>query len=183
MPFLVMETKFQVILGLQWLAQTQPVVDWARKSLVVSGGGSEREKKHVPRGNLSSVEMNVMLGALNSEQDEMFLLSVSEVRGRQAQDPAVEALLKEFSGVFPDALPLELPPDRGSSFKIVLKPGTVSKVRPMKRFSQKDLESLQQEVESLLKAGLIKPSESEFGAQVLFVNKKDGTRRMCIDYL
>ena len=52
----------------------------------------------------------------------------------------------------------------------------------MKRFSQKDLESLQQEVESLLKAGLIKPSESEFGAQVLFVNKKDGTRRMCIDY-
>ena len=110
-----METKFQVILGLQWLAQTQPVVDWARKSLVVSGGGSEREKKHVPRGNLSSVEMNVMLGALNSEQDEMFLLSVSEVRGRQAQDPAVVALLKEFSGVFPDALPLELPPDRGSS--------------------------------------------------------------------
>ena len=128
---------------------------------------------------MSAVKLSGLLAEDNID-DEVFLLQIVAVTG--SQDPRIAKLLKEYEDVFPDALPLELPPDRGSTFRIILKPDARPKVRPMKRFSHKDLESLQSEVEGLLKAGLIKPSESEFGAQVLFVNKKDGTRRMCIDF-
>jgi len=177
-PFLVMETKFEAILGLQWLSLTQPFIDWGRRSLTVRARHAEPGKVAASEV-LNTVEMEAVLSALNADEDEVFLMSIAEVK---EQDPAISRLLKEYECVFPDALPLELPPDRGSSFRIVLTPGALPKVRPMKRFSQRDLESLQAEIEGLLKGGLIKPSESEFGAQVLFVNKKDGSRRMCIDY-
>ena len=96
--------------------------------------------------------------------------------------PALHSVVKEFEDIFPSALPLELPPERGSAFRIVLKPDTRPVVRPMRRFSPADMESLNEEISSLSKAGFIKPSDSEFGAQVLFVDKKDGSRRMVIDY-
>ena len=37
-------------------------------------------------------------------------------------------------------------------------------------------------IDELLKAGLIRPSISPYGSPVIFVKKKDGTLRMCIDY-
>jgi hypothetical protein len=41
---------------------------------------------------------------------------------------------------------------------------------------------LKKQIEELLAKGLIRPSSSPWGAPVIFVDKKDGTRRMCIDY-
>ena len=34
----------------------------------------------------------------------------------------------------------------------------------------------------MVEHGFIKPSKSPYGAPVLFVKKKDGSLRMCIDY-
>src|SRR5437762_13817088 len=50
------------------------------------------------------------------------------------------------------------------------------------RLSQFELQELKKQLDQLLKDGKINPSTSPYGAPVLFVKKKDGTLRMCIDY-
>jgi len=46
----------------------------------------------------------------------------------------------------------------------------------------KNLSELKKQIEELLAKGFIRPSSSSWGAPVIFVDKKDGTRRMCVDY-
>jgi hypothetical protein len=55
-------------------------------------------------------------------------------------------------------------------------------VRPVIRLSIAELDELKKQLTSLLKKGFISPSTSPYGAPVLFVKKKDGTLRMCVDY-
>ena len=91
-------------------------------------------------------------------------------------------LLGQYRDVFPDELPEGLPPSREVDHKIELVPGSVPPSRPIIRMSAKELEELKKQLEELVKAGFIQPSKSPFGAPILFVKKKDGTMRMCIDY-
>jgi hypothetical protein len=45
-----------------------------------------------------------------------------------------------------------------------------------------ELKELQLQLEELLKKGYIRPSVSPYGALILFIKKKDGTLRLCIDF-
>jgi hypothetical protein len=45
-----------------------------------------------------------------------------------------------------------------------------------------ELKELKVQLEELFAKGYIKPSKSPYGALVLFVHKKDGTLKMCVDY-
>jgi hypothetical protein len=88
--------------------------------------------------------------------------------------------VREFPDVFPDDLP-GMPPDHDFEFVIDLLPGTAPISKRPYRMDIKDLE-LKKQIEELLAKGLIRPSSSPWGAPIIFVDKKDGTRRMCIDY-
>jgi hypothetical protein len=91
-------------------------------------------------------------------------------------------LLAKFRHVFPDELPAGLPPTREVDHKIELVPGAVPPSRPTFRLSESELIELKKQLDELVKAGFIRPSKSPFGAPILFVKKKDGTMRMCVDY-
>ena len=91
------------------------------------------------------------------------------------------AVVRELPDVFPDALP-GLPPDRQLEFTIDLEPGSASVSKAPYRMAPKELEELKIQLQELLDLGFIRPSVSPWGAPVLFVKKKDGTLRMCIDY-
>jgi hypothetical protein len=101
-------------------------------------------------------------------------------------DPRLEHIrrrtLQDFKNVFPDELPPGLPPQREVDHRIELYPGTNPPSRPTFRLSAVELEELKKQLEELTKAGFIRPSKSPFGAPILFVKKKDGTMRMCVDY-
>jgi hypothetical protein len=84
--------------------------------------------------------------------------------------------------VFPDDLPAGLPPSREVDHKIELVPGATPQSRPTFRLSAFELAEMKKQLEDLVKAGFVQPSKSPYGAPVLFVKKKDGTQRMCIDY-
>ncbi|KAL0448846.1 UNVERIFIED_CONTAM: Transposon Ty3-G Gag-Pol polyprotein [Sesamum latifolium] len=45
-----------------------------------------------------------------------------------------------------------------------------------------ELQELKKQLEELLEKGFIQPSTSPWGAPVLFVKKKDGSMRLCVDY-
>ena len=93
-----------------------------------------------------------------------------------------QRLLGQYRDVFPDQLPPGLPPPRDVDHRIELVPGAVPPSRPTYRLSATELAELKKQLAELSAAGFIQPSKSPFGAPILFVKKKDGTMRMCIDY-
>jgi len=90
-------------------------------------------------------------------------------------------VVREFPDVFPDEIP-GLPPVREIDFTIELAPGTAPLSRAPYRMAPAELRELKTQLEELLDRGFIRPSMSPWGAPVLFVKKKDGSMRMCIDY-
>ena len=83
--------------------------------------------------------------------------------------------------MFPSDLP-GVPPDRDIDFAIDFEPGTKPISIPPYRMAPTELKELKDQLQDLLSKGFIHPSVSPSGAPVLFVKKKDGTMRMCIDY-
>jgi hypothetical protein len=87
----------------------------------------------------------------------------------------------EFRDVFPEELP-GMPPDREIEFVIELVPGTAPIFKRPYRMTANQLAELKEQLQELLDKGYIHPSASPWGAPIIFVPKKDGTQRMCVDY-
>jgi hypothetical protein len=92
------------------------------------------------------------------------------------------SIIDEYKDVFPDDLPRTLPPHRDVDHRIDLLPNTTPPSRPAYRLSNTEMDELKKQLKELTDHGFIQPSKSPYGAPVLFVKKKDGTMRMCIDY-
>jgi hypothetical protein len=90
-------------------------------------------------------------------------------------------VVSEFPDVFPEDLP-GLSPERKVEFAIELLPGTTPISKRAYRVSGPELVELKKHMDELSEKGYIWPSTSPWAAPVLFMEKKDGTRRMCIDY-
>ncbi|XP_052193963.1 uncharacterized protein LOC127802285 [Diospyros lotus] len=90
-------------------------------------------------------------------------------------------IVREFRDVFPDELP-GLPPRREIEFAIEIVPGAGQVSIPPYKMAPAELRELKTQLQELLDKGFIRPSMSPWGAPVLFVKKKDGSLRMCVDY-
>ena len=124
--------------------------------------------------------------ASKGRHTKLFMVTVnttSESKGMdesKVTDSRAQPLINEFPEIF-QKLPPGLPPIRKIGHTIDM--GDSSPVsKPAYRLSPKEKEEVRRQVSELLKRGLIKPSHSPYGAPVLFVQKKDGSLRMCVDY-
>jgi hypothetical protein len=90
-------------------------------------------------------------------------------------------VVSEFPDVFLKELP-SMPPERKVEFAIELIPSTVLISKRAYRVARPELVELKKQKDKLLEKGYIRPSTSPWDALVLFVEKKDGMKRMCIDY-
>ncbi|XP_072078032.1 uncharacterized protein [Arachis hypogaea] len=90
-------------------------------------------------------------------------------------------VVQDFSDVFPEDIP-SFPPTREVEFSIELMPGTGPISVAPYRMAPLELTELKNQLEELLQKGFIQPSASPWGAPVLFVKKKDGSMRLCVDY-
>jgi hypothetical protein len=104
--------------------------------------------------------------------------TVNSVEGKALEDIRI---VNEIPDVLPEDLP-GMPPDRDIEFSIELIPGTAPISKIPYRMDIKDLAELKKQIEELLSKWFIRPSSSPWGAPTLFVDKKDGSRRLCIDY-
>jgi len=91
-------------------------------------------------------------------------------------------VVEEFPDVMPEELPDELPSRRQVDHAIEVMPGVAPPTKAPYRMSHEELKELKVQLEELLAKGYIKPNKSPYGAPVLFVHKKNGTLRMCVDY-
>ncbi|GJU48864.1 hypothetical protein Tco_1218419 [Tanacetum coccineum] len=90
-------------------------------------------------------------------------------------------IVKDFPDVFPEDL-RGLPQTRQVEFQINLVPGAAPIARAPYRLAPSEMKELSEQLKELSDKGFIRPSSSPWGAPVLFVKKKDGSFRMCIDY-
>jgi hypothetical protein len=87
----------------------------------------------------------------------------------------------DYPDVFPDDLP-GMPPDRDIEFVIELQPGTTPISKRAYRMPPKELDELKTQLHELLDKGFIRLSSSPWVCHALFVKKKDGSLRLCVDY-
>ena len=90
-------------------------------------------------------------------------------------------VLNEFLDVFSGDLP-GLSPDREVEFIIELVPGVAPIFISLYRMTPIELKELKTQLQELLDKKFIRPSVSPWDTLVLFMKKKDGTMRLCIDY-
>nr|GFA30119.1 putative reverse transcriptase domain-containing protein [Tanacetum cinerariifolium] len=106
------------------------------------------------------------------------LLKVSPRKGVVRFDIPV---VREFPDVFPEDLS-GLPPSREIEFRIDLIYEATPVAKSPYRLAPTKMQELANQLKELQDKGFIRPSSSPWGAPVLFVKKKDGSFRMCIDY-
>ena len=94
----------------------------------------------------------------------------------------LKATLEEFQDVFPDKLPYGPPPKRQIDHEIETVPGEAPPHKSPYKLSPAEMDELKRQIETLLEQGWIRPSSSPYGSPILFIPKKDGKWRMCIDY-
>jgi hypothetical protein len=178
-----------VILGKPWLTLHNPTIDWRHNTITTTLGNRQITlrpnilmKKNYKGLNL--ITASQIKKILRKGNGDVLLAIIKDTRESDTNQPSssTEAILKEFSDVFPNKLPAQLPPSRTVDHRIELIPGTRPATRPVYRMSHHELEELRKQLDELLDNGYIQPSRSPFGAPVLFVKKKDGSLRLCVDY-
>ncbi|XP_072081185.1 uncharacterized protein [Arachis hypogaea] len=170
-----------VILGMDWLAACHDDVGCYSKTVKFDIPGTS---PFVFKGDdcptLASIISSMSVMQLMNKGNQGLLAVVRDV---DAEVPSLDQLpiVREFPDVFPDEL-LRMPPDREVEFSIELAPGVQPVSIPPYRMAPTELRELKVQLEDMLEKGFIRPSTSPWGAPVLFVKKKDGTMRLCVDY-
>jgi hypothetical protein len=160
-----LESKgIDVILGMDWLSKHKVLIDCAKKSIkLTTPGGKEMEFVVESVVTAKGVANHAKVNQLDSSQE-------SEL-----------PVVNEFPDVFAEKLP-GMPPDRDIEFVIKLKPGTTPIYKTPYRMATSELAELKEHIKELLEKEFIRPRSSPWGAPVIFVPKKDGTQRLCVDY-
>jgi hypothetical protein len=94
----------------------------------------------------------------------------------------VKRILDELLDVMPEELLDKLPLRRRVDHAIEVMSGVAFLAKAPYRMNHEELKEFKVQLEKLFAKGYIKPSKSPYGPPVLFVHKKDGTLRMCVDY-
>lgn len=171
-----------VILGMDWLRKYQADTKCLEREVTLHLPNKEEialfgERSKTPPKVIYTMKAMKMLEKNNYQGFVVNLKGDQKLELNAADVPIV----RDFSDIFPEDQP-GVPPARQVEFTIdlVLRATSISKA-PY-RIAPKKLEELKVQIQSLLDLGFIRPSVSPWRAPVLFVKKKDGTMRMCIDY-
>ncbi|GJR75064.1 putative reverse transcriptase domain-containing protein [Tanacetum coccineum] len=180
--------SFDVIIGMDWLAKYLAVIVCDEK-LVRVPFGNEILTFH---GDGSNNGHESRLNIISCTKTQKYLLKgcpifLAHVTMKKAKDKSKEKRLEDVPIVqdFPEVLPEDLsgiPPTRQVEFQINLIPSAAPVVRARYRLAPSEMKEFSDQLKELSDKGFIRPSSSPWGAPVLFVKKKDGSFRMCIDY-
>ncbi|GJW35411.1 reverse transcriptase domain-containing protein [Tanacetum coccineum] len=153
--------SFDVIVGMDWLSQHKVVIVCHEKVVEIPVEDGRILRVHGER------TVGITKALKSAKEDEPKLSDISVVREFE------DVFLEDLSG---------LPPQRQVEFRIDLVPGVTPVAKSPYRLAPSEMQELSGQLQELQDKGFIRPSHSPWGAPVLFVKKKDGSLRMCIDY-
>jgi hypothetical protein len=193
MHVLDLASDFDIILGNDWLNSVKAQIDYESKCVRV------RNSQKIMLTNVSEIK-------LITKEDEQPLLSAMQVKKLLKKEkvigqlllvnvfspdgtkhasgydrPGIKQLIEEFSDIF-EEIPPGLPPRRNITHSIPLIPGSKPVCKQMYRLSPSEKLEVEAKIRLALEKGWIEPSTSPWGAPILFVPKKGGGLRMCVDY-
>ncbi|GJS96976.1 putative reverse transcriptase domain-containing protein [Tanacetum coccineum] len=172
--------SFDVVIGMDWLSKYHAKILCDEKVVHIPINGETL----IIRGDQSKTRLN-LISCIKTERYisrgcQVFMIQVMEKKSDEKRLEDIP-VVKEFPDVFLEDLP-GLPPVRQVEFQIDLIPGAAPVARTPYRLAPSEMQELSNQLQELTDRGFIRPSTSPWGAPVLFVKKKDGSFRMCIDY-
>ncbi|GJV60150.1 putative reverse transcriptase domain-containing protein [Tanacetum coccineum] len=178
--------SFDVIIGMDWLAKYHALIVCDEKVVRIPYGNEVL----IIRGD--NYDSGSKLNIISCTKTQKYIekgcqVYLAQVTSKKAEGKSEEKrledvpIVREFPEVFPEDLP-GLPPARQVEFQIDLVPGAAPVARAPYRLAPAEMQELSTQLQELSDRGFIRPSSSPWGAPVLFVKKKDGSFRMCIDY-
>ncbi|GJU71519.1 putative reverse transcriptase domain-containing protein [Tanacetum coccineum] len=180
--------SFDVIIGMDWLRRYHAVIVCDEKLVQVPYGNETLTFC----GNESSNGRESRLTVISCSKAQEYMAKgcqvfLAQISAKKEEDKSERKqiedvpIVRDFPEVFPEDLP-GLPPARPVEFQIDLIPGAAPVARAPYRLAPSEMKELSEQLQELSDKGFIRPSSSPWGAPVLFVKKKDGSFRMCIDY-
>ncbi|KAK1632407.1 hypothetical protein QYE76_006722, partial [Lolium multiflorum] len=160
--FILPMKDIDVILGMNWLEANGALIDCVNKTVSLKSPDGSRMIYQGDKHTQIEVELQ--------------LNSMKEVKLEDIP------IVNEFQDVFPQEL-LGMPPDREIEFTIDLIPGIAPIAKAPYKMGPKELKELKEQLDDLEQKGFIQESVSPWGSPVIFVDKRDGGRRMCGDYM
>ena len=170
-----------MVLGMDWLSRHRATLYCYKKEVKLHRPGKLEVKFREICRELSSNMISAMAAQRMPRKGCQGYIAYVVETGKKGTMVDEIPVVREFPDVFPDDI-TGLPPDREVEFTIDLIPRTEPISIPPYRVAPAELRELKAQLEELLSKGFIRPSISPWGAPVLFVKKKDGSLRLCIDY-
>nr|GEY98438.1 putative reverse transcriptase domain-containing protein [Tanacetum cinerariifolium] len=178
--------SFDVIIGMDWLKTYHTVIVCDEKIVRVPFGNETLIIRC--NGSNNGTHLNI----ISCTKTRKYLLKgypvfLANITTKTIKDKSKEkrlenvSIVQDFSEVFLEDLP-GLPPTGQVEFQIDLIPGAAPVAWPPYRLTPSEMKELSDQLQELSDKGFIRPSFSPWGAPILFVKKKDGSFRMCIDY-
>ena len=197
----------KMLLGMPWFQKENPHINWTQGEVLVQQDGewvqlpllTVKVKPSIHEVNeVSAQQMNRMIRKRTIDRAFLGFVRLVETctegsenvpkeefkkKWRQDLPDAMKAVLEEYDDVFPADLPPGLHPIReGFEFTIHLNDDAPPVHRPIYKMSPLELDEARKQIEYMLDHGFIRPSQSPYGAPVLFAPKKDRSLRFCIYY-
>ena len=168
-----------IIVGLNWLRQLKPVINWESSVLTVSRNGVNY--KVYPYSADYRMKDFIFVRLVETENSAKLNLNSCKFEGVYFYKISTETkldipIIKEFTDVFQETLP-GLPPRREIEHEIKII-GTLPKPTPIYKLSPLEDKTLKKHLTEAMDKNLIRVSKSPFGAAVFFVQKKDGSLRL-----
>ncbi|GKD41173.1 putative reverse transcriptase domain-containing protein [Tanacetum coccineum] len=172
--------SFDVVVDMDWLSKYHARIICDEKVIHIPINGEIL----IIRGDRSKTRLS-LISCIKTERyiSRGCQVFVAQVMKKKPDEKRLEDIpvVRELPEVFLEDLP-GLPPARQVEFQIDLIPGAAPVARTPYRLDPSEMQELSNQLQELADRGFIRPSTSPWGAPVLFVKKKDGSFRMCIDY-
>ena len=171
----------EAILGLPWLREVNPDVDW-RKGTWRFREDCESQVIQVSLTELLSDHDETALGVILVQPVDESHMEVEGVTLAALEEVELDPRLSQYAEVFQEPSEDVFATETKTRHHIPLIEGETAPWGPIYSLSANELRVLREYLESALQKGWIQPSESSAGAPILFVQKQDGSLRLCVDY-